>query len=59
MPVVRGNSDIGINVKVLPSRLPTFYLSHGGGRWPYMTGAHRQLFAKLEMSLNNLPGVQG
>ncbi len=43
----------------MQNRLPTFYLSHGGGPWPYMTGAHRQLFAKLEMSLKDLPRQLG
>ena len=36
-------------------RLPTFYLSHGGGPWPYMTGEDRQRFAILESSLRDLP----
>lgn len=37
--------------KVTPSRLPTYFLSHGGGPWPYMTGEYRQRFSKLEQSL--------
>lgn len=39
----------------MAARLPTFYLSHGGGPWPYMTGAARQRFALLEASLQELP----
>lgn len=31
--------------------LPTYFISHGGGPWPYMTGAFRRNFAKLEASL--------
>jgi len=46
-------------VKVMPSRLPTFYLSHGGGPWPYMTGQHRRVHQKLEASLKDLPGQIG
>ena len=32
-------------------RLPTYYLSHGGGPWPYMEEGMRRRFAKLEDSL--------
>jgi len=32
-------------------RLPTYYLSHGGGPWPYMEDAMRRRFDKLEASL--------
>lgn len=33
------------------SRLPTYFISHGGGPWPYMTGEFRRNFEKLEQSL--------
>lgn len=33
------------------SRLPTYFISHGGGPWPYMTGEFRRNFDKLEHSL--------
>lgn len=36
-------------------RFPTFYLSHGGGPWPYMNEDARRPFAKLERSLRALP----
>ena len=36
-------------------RFPTFYLTHGGGPWPYMTGEARRSHGKLEESLRNLP----
>ena len=36
-------------------RFPTFYLSHGGGPWPYMNAEARRPFAKLEQSLRALP----
>ncbi|MGY5805618.1 DODA-type extradiol aromatic ring-opening family dioxygenase [Rhizobium sp. LEGMi12c] len=32
-------------------RLPTFFISHGGGPWPYMSGEFRNNFDKLEQSL--------
>jgi aromatic ring-opening dioxygenase catalytic subunit (LigB family) len=32
-------------------RLPTYYLSHGGGPWPYMEGEMRRRFDDLEASL--------
>ena len=33
------------------ARLPTYYLSHGGGPWPYMEDAMRRRFDQLEASL--------
>jgi aromatic ring-opening dioxygenase catalytic subunit (LigB family) len=33
------------------SRLPTYFLSHGGGPWPYMEEGMRRRFEKLEASL--------
>ena len=33
------------------SNLPTYFISHGGGPWPYMTGEFRSNFDKLEQSL--------
>jgi aromatic ring-opening dioxygenase catalytic subunit (LigB family) len=41
------------------TRLPTFYLSHGGGPWPYMNGSLRQHYGKLETSLETLPRQLG
>jgi aromatic ring-opening dioxygenase catalytic subunit (LigB family) len=32
-------------------RLPTYFLSHGGGPWPYMEGGMRRRFDQLEASL--------
>ncbi|MDE2112448.1 MAG: dioxygenase [Alphaproteobacteria bacterium] len=32
-------------------KLPTYFISHGGGPWPYMTGEFRTGMAKLEQSL--------
>ncbi len=38
-------------------RLPTFFLSHGGGPWPYMDGDYRRAHAQLEASLQALPAA--
>ncbi|MFG6463874.1 DODA-type extradiol aromatic ring-opening family dioxygenase [Roseateles sp. DXS20W] len=34
---------------------PTFFLSHGGGPWPFMDGDYRRAHAPLEASLQALP----
>ena len=39
----------------MSARLPTFYLSHGGGPWPYMNDEARRPYARLEESLRQLP----
>ena len=36
-------------------RFPTFYLTHGGGPWPYMSGETRSAHRRLEESLRELP----
>lgn len=36
-------------------RLPTFFLSHGGGPWPYMNGPMREHHAWLEQALAAVP----
>ena len=38
-----------------PRRQPTYFFSHGGGPWPWMTGAFRDAQAQLEESLQRLP----
>lgn len=38
------------------TRMPTYYLSHGGGPWPWLTGPMREGMAQLEESLRRLPG---
>lgn len=35
-------------------RLPTYFLSHGGGPWPWLTGDFRAMFDQLEASLVRL-----
>lgn len=42
-------------MNTMSAQMPTFYLTHGGGPWSYMTGAMRQHFAKLESSLKQVP----
>lgn len=37
------------------TRFPTYYLSHGGGPWPFMSGAFRAIFRVLEQSLADIP----
>lgn len=36
---------------MMPSLLPTYFVSHGGGPWPYMEGPFRRTFDELERSL--------
>ena len=40
-------------------RLPTYYLSHGGGPWPYMEDSMRRRFDTLEASLLAIRGEWG
>ncbi|MET0280803.1 MAG: class III extradiol ring-cleavage dioxygenase [Steroidobacteraceae bacterium] len=37
------------------TRLPVYFLSHGGGPWPYMEGPMRTHFQLLEESLQDIP----
>ncbi|QPF73593.1 dioxygenase [Roseateles sp. DAIF2] len=41
------------------TRLPTYFLSHGGGPWPYMDGPFRENFHALEVSLKRIPQELG
>ncbi|EJC85237.1 hypothetical protein Rleg4DRAFT_7779 [Rhizobium leguminosarum bv. trifolii WSM2297] len=41
------------------SRLPTYFVSHGGGPWPYMTGEFRRNFDVLERSLVDMRAELG
>ncbi|RRH92155.1 dioxygenase [Mesorhizobium tamadayense] len=36
---------------MLNAHLPTYFISHGGGPWPYMTGEFRRNFDRLEQLL--------
>jgi aromatic ring-opening dioxygenase catalytic subunit (LigB family) len=36
-------------------RMPTYFLSHGGGPWPWLTGPIRDAMGQLEESLQRLP----
>ncbi|QPK11919.1 dioxygenase (plasmid) [Rhizobium phaseoli] len=44
---------------VTNSRLPTYFVSHGGGPWPYMTGEFRRNFDVLEQSLVDMRAELG
>jgi aromatic ring-opening dioxygenase catalytic subunit (LigB family) len=35
----------------MSTRLPTYFISHGGGPWPYLDGPFRRMFDQLEQSL--------
>ncbi|MEJ8851431.1 class III extradiol ring-cleavage dioxygenase [Variovorax rhizosphaerae] len=37
------------------SRLPTYFISHGGGPWPWMKKEMGQAYARLEASLADMP----
>lgn len=37
------------------ARLPTYFLSHGGGPWPWLEGPFRRQFDRLEEALRELP----
>ena len=39
--------------------LPTYFVSHGGGPWPYMTGEFRDSMAQLEQSLLDMRAELG
>lgn len=39
--------------------LPTYFISHGGGPWPYMTGQFRANFSVLEQSLIDMRAELG
>jgi aromatic ring-opening dioxygenase catalytic subunit (LigB family) len=36
------------------TRLPTFFISHGGGPWPWLDGDFRRQFDRLERSLTDI-----
>jgi aromatic ring-opening dioxygenase catalytic subunit (LigB family) len=40
-------------------RLPTYFISHGGGPWPWMTGGFRSNFDQLEQSLAEMRAELG
>ncbi len=38
----------------MTTRLPTYFLSHGGGPWPWLDGPFREMFNQLEQSLKDI-----
>jgi aromatic ring-opening dioxygenase catalytic subunit (LigB family) len=43
----------------MTKRLPTYFISHGGGPWPYMEGDFRRAFDRLEQSLVDIRAELG
>jgi aromatic ring-opening dioxygenase catalytic subunit (LigB family) len=41
------------------SRLPTYFISHGGGPWPWLDGDFRRNFDTLESALKDMPRQLG
>ena len=41
------------------TRLPTYFLSHGGGPWPWLQGDFRRQFDRLEESLQDVAAEVG
>jgi aromatic ring-opening dioxygenase catalytic subunit (LigB family) len=37
------------------NRMPTYFISHGGGPWPWLDGSFREAFETLKISLEALP----
>ena len=48
-----------MDIRPSPSRLPTYFISHGGGPWPYMTGEFRAHMAQLDQSLRDMRAELG
>ncbi|ARP85393.1 DODA-type extradiol aromatic ring-opening family dioxygenase [Bordetella genomosp. 9] len=44
-----------MNTSPPAGRMPVYFLSHGGGPWPYMEGPMRRHFQLLEQSLQDIP----
>ena len=40
-------------------RLPTYFISHGGGPWPWLDGPFRRQFEQLEASLQDIARKAG
>ena len=43
----------------MPDRLPTYFLSHGGGPWPFMKAQYGSTYDVLEASLADIPRQLG
>ncbi len=42
-----------------PNRLPTYFISHGGGPWPYMMEQFNGMYDRLAQSLRDMPRQLG
>ena len=54
--MIEGHITTGRTDTADPHRQPTYFISHGGGPWPWMTGPFRDAQDELEASLKRLPG---
>jgi aromatic ring-opening dioxygenase catalytic subunit (LigB family) len=43
------------SIKNPPKRMPTYFISHGGGPWPWLAGRFRDALEPLKISLEALP----
>jgi len=43
----------------MSTRLPTYFISHGGGPWPYLEGDFRRMFDRLEKSIHDIRAELG
>ena len=41
------------------TRLPTYFISHGGGPWPYMKNEYGRTYDRLKAALREMPGQIG
>ena len=47
------------NFDMIMPEFPTYFVSHGGGPWPYMKDQFGQMFDRLETSLQDIPRQLG
>ena len=49
-------AEAPVELQAESKRQPVYFLSHGGGPWPWLTGPMRDGMNHLEESLQRLPG---
>jgi aromatic ring-opening dioxygenase catalytic subunit (LigB family) len=54
-----GAITIKQNFDMIMPEFPTYFVSHGGGPWPYMKDQFGQMFDRLETSLQDIPRQLG
>jgi aromatic ring-opening dioxygenase catalytic subunit (LigB family) len=40
----------------MKTKMPVYFISHGGGPWPWLQGPYREAYKQLESSLQKIPG---